>query len=120
MAGSFGLTMTAGAPSTCVQVPTPGVSGTLPAIAVWSTGVQSSWSGPASAKGADGLYTRTLTVSVSTPLLGQGSHSSVHTKVFTPCESPVIWVFGSLGSAMMPVPAISVHVPSAGAGGCSP
>ena len=69
LTGVFGLLMFAmlAVPWTTVHTPTAGGVGTFPCRKVWSSGLQSSWSGPASAGGAFRSNRKTRTMSEVTP-----------------------------------------------------
>ena len=74
---------------------------------------QISWSGPASACWALPLKMLIATWSLVMPF-AQGPLSTVHSSTTVPTTRPVIWVFGSVGSAMVAVPLIKLHCPVAG------
>ena len=99
-------------PLSRVHVPVPGVAGVFPLRMVVLVGVQKNWSSPALASGADGSKMRTTTSSLLKP---QGPLLIVHTNTFSPTLRPDTAVFGSLASAKVAVPLLTLHVPTAAA-----
>ena len=94
-----------------VHCPVAGLSKLLPASVVLVTGVQSCWSGPASAAGFALLYTVMETWSVLVP---QAPLFSDHTKMFTPTERLLTLEVALVSLPKMAVPCSTLQDPVAG------
>src|SRR5690606_21644939 len=111
---AFGSEASEKVPCPCCTVHTPvaGKVRALPASVALVTGVQTCWSGPASATGFSSLYTVMLIWSEVGA--SQGPFSTVHSNTFTPTASPLTRLVGEVASAKTPDPFTNTHWPVAG------